>query len=160
MTGVQQFGYTSNPGGLRALEGKLKHAPFTLYERIWKSLPGELWGRLQSAAGFSPPSRERCETSGRRTEVRRRLKPNAARFSQTWDSALIRWGGSPAPSGTPPSRSSLEEASPSITQQAGQGAGRRRGRPPHYLCRCAFVGKPCGIRLKPAPRKLTINSST
>ena len=81
MTGVQQFGYTSNPGGLRALEGKLKHAPFTLYERIWKSLPGELWGRLQSAAGFSPPSRERCETCGRRTEVRRRLKPNAARIS-------------------------------------------------------------------------------
>src|ERR1035441_1669623 len=35
----------------------------------------ELWGRLQSAAGFSPPSGERRETCGRRTEVRRRLKP-------------------------------------------------------------------------------------
>ena len=30
----------------------------------------ELWGRLQSAAGFSPPSGERRETCSRRTEVR------------------------------------------------------------------------------------------
>ena len=37
------------------------------------------WGRLQSAAGFSPPSCQRCETCGGRTEVRGplwgRLKP-------------------------------------------------------------------------------------
>src|ERR1039457_7420611 len=39
---------------------------FTLYEQIWRSSLGELWGRLQSAAGAVPPSRERCETRGQR----------------------------------------------------------------------------------------------
>ena len=78
------------------------------------------------------------------------LQPNAARFSQTWDFCIKWWGGPPRPRGTPPSRRSAEESSPSITQQAGQGAGRGRGRPPHYLCRCAFVGKPCGIGLPSA----------
>src|ERR1017187_10651387 len=78
------------------------------------------------------------------------LKPNAARFSQTWDFCIKWWGGPPGPRGTPSSRSSLEESSPSRSRQAGQGAGRGRGRPPHYSCRCAFVGKACGIRLQPA----------
>src|ERR1035441_9961941 len=62
------------------------------------------------------------------------------------------WGGLPGPRGTPSSRSSLEESSPSTTRQAGQGAGRGRGRPPHQLCRRALVGKVSGIELKPAPR--------
>ena len=72
--------------------------------------------------------------------------------SLTWDSALVvgrtPLGGALWATGRP--RSSLEESSPSTTQQAGQGAGRGRGRPPHYLCRCAFVGKPCGIGLPSA----------
>src|ERR1035441_5409928 len=44
-------------------------------------------------------------------------------------------GACPLGHGTPSSRSSLEESSPSTTQQAGQGAGgpkgHPRGRPPH-----------------------------
>jgi len=42
--------------------------------------PDGLWGRLQSAEGFSPPSGEGRQTYGRRTEVRRPVKLNANRF--------------------------------------------------------------------------------
>jgi len=56
---------------------------FTLYEQTLKFLVAELWGRLQSAAGFSPHSRERYENCGRRTEVRRRLKPAEACPTET-----------------------------------------------------------------------------
>src|ERR1017187_3433877 len=71
-----------------------------------------------------------------------------------WDSALVvgRTPG-PGPEGTPapPSRCSPEESSPSITRQAGQGAGRGRGRPPHNQCRIPPLGKLFGIKLKHAP---------
>src|ERR1035441_3538850 len=63
-------------------------------------------------------------------------------------------GGCPLGRGTPSSRSSPEESSPSTTRQAGQGAsgpkGHPRRSPPHQLCRRAFVGKVSGIGLKPA----------
>jgi hypothetical protein len=49
-----------------------------------------------------------------------------------WDSALVvgRTPG-PGPEGTPapPSRCPVEESSPSIAQQAGQGAGGPKGHP-------------------------------
>ena len=55
--------------------------------------------------------------------------------------------------GRPRPACSVEESSTSETGRAGQGAGRGRGRPPHYLCRCALVGNPCGIALTAAAQR-------
>src|SRR2546427_2002210 len=59
------------------------------------------------------------------------------------------WVGPPGPRGSPWTRSWLiAHKDLQLRGEAGQGAGRGPGGPPHNLCRWSVMGKACGIKQK------------
>src|SRR6266446_6908129 len=67
-------------------------------------------------------------------------------FVKTWIRHKL-WGGPPGPRGSPWTRSWLiPHKDLQLRGEAGQGAGRGPGGPPHNLCRWSVMGKACGAR--------------